>query len=109
MTDSNEKTRPHRQFTYHRGTDGCDETWDICYPDGSLLVSIHFWERAAETEAEAQLIVHRLNHHERLLAALDGLLAVFDEEIASGVMWRDRRIAKARRAYASAAKPIHQR
>ena len=48
-------------FTYHRDTDGCDETWDICYPDGSLLVSIHFWEKADETEAEARLIVAALN------------------------------------------------
>ena len=52
-------------FTYHRDADGCDETWDVCYPDGSHLVSIHFWERADETEAEAKMIVDALNAHDR--------------------------------------------
>lgn len=52
--------KPDR-FTYHRGSDGCDETWDIRYPDGTHLTSIPFWERADETEAEADLIVDAPN------------------------------------------------
>ena len=48
-------------FTYRRDSDGCDETWDIRNPDGTHLTSIHFWERADETEAEAKLIVDAPN------------------------------------------------
>ncbi len=56
---------PQGRFTYSRGTDGVDSTWDISYPDGSHLVSIHFWEKADETEAEAKLIVNALNAYQR--------------------------------------------
>jgi hypothetical protein len=49
-------------YTYHRDKDGCDETWDICGPpDNRRLVSIHFWDGAEETEADAKLIVAALN------------------------------------------------
>jgi hypothetical protein len=37
-----------------------------------------------------------------LLRALDGLLAIFDDEIAQGLLWADRRIEFAREAYAIA-------
>jgi hypothetical protein len=56
-----DETHPDGKFSYNRGTDGCDSTWDISYPDGTHLVSIHFWERADETEAEAKMIVDALN------------------------------------------------
>lgn len=55
------------KFTYQRGTDGCDETWDICYPDGSHLVSIHFWEARERAEAEAQLITNALNRYAKTM------------------------------------------
>lgn len=57
------------QFTYRRGRDGVDDTWDIYHPDGTFMVSIRFWdggterdaEEKAETEARAKLIVDTLN------------------------------------------------
>ena len=48
-------------FTYERSTDGCDETFDVLYPDGSHLVSIPFWEEAQRAESEAAMIVEALN------------------------------------------------
>ena len=48
-------------YRYERGTDGTDETFDILKPDGSHLVSVHFWEAEAEAEADARLITDALN------------------------------------------------
>lgn len=53
------------RFFYYRSEDGVDETWDIRYPSGEHLVSIHFWEKEKETQAEAELIVRALNHYIR--------------------------------------------
>jgi hypothetical protein len=48
-------------YTYHRDKDGCNEVWVISEPGGRPLVSIPFWDRADETEADAKLIVAALN------------------------------------------------
>ena len=58
------------QYTYHRSTDGCDDTFDIHDAQGDRLVSVHFWSDETGAEAKARLIVHRLNQHDRLLTAL---------------------------------------
>ncbi len=50
-------------YTYSRGTDGCDETIDICDARGRVLTRIHFWEQAERAEADAKRIVHGLNNH----------------------------------------------
>jgi len=53
---SRSRNQPSRRASssYCRGMNGCDATWDICYPDGSFLVSIHFWDRAAESGGRGQ-------------------------------------------------------
>ena len=60
--------QPHiGRFTYNRGRDGVDDTWDIYDPYGKFVVSICFWDdgiddsEALETEARAKLIVETLN------------------------------------------------
>lgn len=53
-----------KPYTYSRGTDGCDKTFDIYDGNDDLLVSVHFWEREAEAEAEAKLIVNALNAYQ---------------------------------------------
>ena len=54
----------HKPYTYVRGTDGCDRTFDILDCDGGFLVSIHYWEREAGAEADAKLIVDALNAYQ---------------------------------------------
>lgn len=58
--------KSQRQYTYRRGRDGVDDTWDIHDPYGKFVVSIRFWDdiesdEATETEGRAQLIVKTLN------------------------------------------------
>ncbi|MHC5537543.1 hypothetical protein ACYOEI_04850 [Singulisphaera rosea] len=53
-----------KPYTYSRGTDGCDKTFDILDGDGEMLVAIHFWERETEAEADAKLIVNALNAYQ---------------------------------------------
>ncbi len=60
------KKKPQPQYTYSRGADGVDDTWDIYDPYDKFVVSIRFWDdpdnnEAAETEARAKLIVDTLN------------------------------------------------
>jgi hypothetical protein len=97
---------PHAEhaYSYHRGKDGCDETWDIWGPDGKHLVSIPFWEAVEETEQKAQMIVHRLNMHEELLETLQSIRAtlrgclhheVTEVEIAKAHATADAAIARA--------------
>ena len=79
-----------KTFTYQRGKDGCDETWDIYAPDGDHLVSIPFWEEASQTEGTARMLVHRLNMHEELLGALEKVrsslkLPLLDEATAAEI------------------------
>ena len=59
------KKEPNK-YTYSRGKDGVDDTWDIYDPYGNFVVSIRFWDEsdtneAAEAEARAKLIVDTLN------------------------------------------------
>lgn len=56
--DSEDQARP---FTYSRGKDGVDETWDVWSPEGEHLVSIPFWDESERTEAIAQMITNALN------------------------------------------------
>lgn len=65
MTNRNE-SEESSNYSYRRGSDGVDDTWDIYGPYGEFVVSIRFWadpdtNEAAETEARAKLIVDTLN------------------------------------------------
>jgi hypothetical protein len=56
------KTTSQSRYRYERGTDGCDETFDIYAPDEKRpMVSIAFWEAEAKAEATACRIVAALN------------------------------------------------
>ncbi len=56
------KTTSQSRYRYERGTDGCDETFDIFAPgEERPMVSIGFWEAEAEAEAKARRIVATLN------------------------------------------------
>jgi hypothetical protein len=69
-----------------RRRDGCDETWDSDSPDGKPLVCIPFWDRAEQSEADAALIVHRLNRSDELRDALGDLLAqTVDMDLKAGI------------------------
>jgi hypothetical protein len=53
-------------YTYSRGQDGVDDTWDIYDPYDQFVLSIRFWDgpdtdEAAVTEARTRLIVEPLN------------------------------------------------
>ncbi len=48
-------------YTYARGTDGCDSTFDIFTPEGVFLTAIHFWDEAERAEKDAKMIVDALN------------------------------------------------
>lgn len=65
--ETTNQAKPNR-YTYSRGRDGVDDTWDIYDPDDKFVLSIRFWddgekdnEEAAITEARARLIVETLN------------------------------------------------
>ncbi|OWK35436.1 hypothetical protein [Fimbriiglobus ruber] len=74
------------EFTYSRGTDGVDETFDIYDPSGKHLVSVHFWDEEERAEATAKMIVHRMNLHERLVEALNYLLEqTVDQDLKHGI------------------------
>jgi hypothetical protein len=79
------------QYTYHRDRDGSGDTFDIIHPSGEHLTSIHFWDEpdsveAEHAEADAKLIVHRLNCHDRLVEALDYLLEqTVDQDLKYGI------------------------
>ncbi len=74
------------EYTYNRGTDGCDETFDIYHPTGKHMVSVHFWDAEELAEATAKLVVHRLNCHERLVEALNCLLEqTIDQDLKYGI------------------------
>jgi len=60
------KKKQPQQYSYSRGRDGVDDSWDIYDPYGKFVVSILFWDEpdtneAAESEARAKLIVDTLN------------------------------------------------
>jgi len=62
----NRKMKRTKQYTYSRGRDGVDDTWDIYDPYGEFVVSIRFWEEpdtneGVKSEARAKLIVDTLN------------------------------------------------
>ena len=103
MTTQQLKEAP---YTYSRGTDGCDETFD---PHGVLLVSIHFWEQAERAEADAKLIVHRLNCHNLLLDAckrtlrnLELMLEMDDPWTLTQIEWEAEPLDTLRKAIAEA-------
>jgi hypothetical protein len=55
--------RKRTRYYYTRGTDGCDETFDVWTPDGHYVVSVRFWEKREWAEQEAKKIVRLLNKH----------------------------------------------
>jgi hypothetical protein len=63
-------------FTYHRSTDGCDETFNVLTPTGHHLLSIPFWDEADRAEAEARLVVEVLNS-----PALESLASVIEATV----------------------------
>ncbi|MEZ6063983.1 MAG: hypothetical protein R3C19_26865 [Planctomycetaceae bacterium] len=49
-------------FGYCRGTDGCDDTFDIVFlPTDEVVASLPFWDAEAETRDEAERLVASLN------------------------------------------------
>jgi hypothetical protein len=49
------------RYTYHRGAEGVDDTFDIVDAEGKHLVSVPFWHEIEQAEAAAGLIVDALN------------------------------------------------
>ncbi|HLJ45701.1 MAG TPA: hypothetical protein VKU01_06830 [Bryobacteraceae bacterium] len=54
------------RFSYHRSSDGCDDTFLIEDRDGQCILQLHFWDEpdtteAAMAEAKAQMLVAALN------------------------------------------------
>jgi hypothetical protein len=102
-----------KQYTYQRGTDGCDETFDISYPDGTHLVSIHFWEEVERAEREARLIVHALNSHNELIRQLRKLAVTvcgnttFNQQVREAVQEANAVLAKVEGGAALEAEPDH--
>lgn len=54
-TQSNPAALPTGPYTYRRGRDGCDETFDVLDAQGRLLVGVPYWEEAERSEAVARL------------------------------------------------------
>jgi hypothetical protein len=59
------------KYTYRRSTDGCDETFDIIHPNGWDIIATRPFcgEEEEQAEADAKLLVHRMNGYPKLLAA----------------------------------------
>ncbi len=54
------------RYSYHRSSDGCDDTFLIEDADGQCILQLHFWDEpdtaeAAIAEAKAQMLVAALN------------------------------------------------
>jgi hypothetical protein len=54
------------RFSYHRSSDGCDDTFLIEDADGQCILQLHFWaepdtDKAAIAEPKAQMLVAALN------------------------------------------------
>lgn len=69
-------TAQHTAYTYRRSTDGCDKTFDIIHPNCWDIIATRPFgvEEEEQAEADAKLIVHRLNCHERLANAIRNVL-----------------------------------
>jgi hypothetical protein len=65
-TKNAEPKMPRSFYSIYRGTNGCDETYDIvCNLTGKCIALLGFWEADAETLRDARLMVRALNrlHH----------------------------------------------
>jgi hypothetical protein len=50
------------QFFFMRGTDGCDNTFDVvCLKTGSVIASLPYWYQEKETLQETRLLIKALN------------------------------------------------
>ncbi len=64
---NNQDTKPTTdRYSYHRSSDGCDNTFLIEDADGQCILQLHFWDEpdtdeAAIAEAKAQMLVAALN------------------------------------------------
>jgi len=88
-----DQMKPGR-YSYHRSSDGYDDTFLIEDSDGRCILQLHFWdepdtEEAAIAEAKAQMLVAALNltgggwvlppyphwtlHHDKQIAAIWGI------------------------------------
>jgi hypothetical protein len=67
-------------FFYGRGTDGCDETWDIFTSNGKHLASFEFWDEADRAEKNAQILTHQLNSYYESLRGLEKISATLRED-----------------------------
>lgn len=82
------------RFSYHRSSDGCDDTFLIEDTGGECILQLHFWDEpdtteAAMAEAKAQMLVAALNllgsgwvlppyphwtlHHDKQIGAIWGI------------------------------------
>jgi hypothetical protein len=83
---------PPGPYSYRRGTDGCDETFDIYDAQGICLVRVHFWEAVEWAEAVARFFAAA----PKILAALEAFLSIDsweDEAIAPREVVQAARIA----------------
>jgi hypothetical protein len=56
------RTQQSTRYGYSRGSDGCDETFDIWDTHTCEVIdSVHFWDEEADAEEAARLIVWELN------------------------------------------------
>ena len=69
------RLEPTGRFEGARDRDGCDDLIVIRGPDGRELAEIRFWDEpdtdhAERAEADARMILHRLNLYDELVKAL---------------------------------------
>ncbi len=66
MSNNQDTSPTTAQYSYHRSTDGCDDTFLIEDADGQCILQLHFWDEpdtseAPIAEAKAQMLVAALN------------------------------------------------
>ncbi len=66
MSNNDDTKQKARRFSYHRSSDGCDDTFLIEDANGKCILQLHFWaepdtHEAAIAEAKAQMLVAALN------------------------------------------------
>jgi hypothetical protein len=53
---------PQGAFTYQRGTDGCDDCFDIVFVrTGRVIATLPFWDEEPATRREARHLTRALN------------------------------------------------
>lgn len=66
MLNNDDSEHSAGRYSYHRSSDGCDDTFLIKDADGQCILQLHFWDvpdtnEAAMAEGKAQMLVAALN------------------------------------------------